>query len=84
MTFDWFTFIAQLINFALLLVLLRVFLYRPVLDVMEQREKQLTDLWQAAEAARGDAATALKKLEAEKHDLSEKRLERLNRIPARK
>lgn len=80
MTFDWFTFIAQLINFALLLVLLRVFLYRPILDVMEQREKQLTDLWQAAEAARGDAATALKKLEAEKHDLSEKRLERLNRI----
>ncbi len=38
MTVDWFTLAAQLVNFALLLILLRVFLYRPVLNVMAQRE----------------------------------------------
>ena len=44
MAFDWFAFSAQLLNFVLLLVLLRVFLYRPVLSIMDQRAKQLTGM----------------------------------------
>ncbi len=39
MAFDWFTLLAQLANFAVLVALLRVFLYRPVLDAMAQREE---------------------------------------------
>lgn len=38
MQIDWFTFIAQIINFLILLVLLRKFLYGPVLNVMKKRE----------------------------------------------
>lgn len=37
MTFDLTTLLFQLANFALLVVLLRLFLYRPVLEVMDQR-----------------------------------------------
>lgn len=37
MAIDWFTLVAQLLNFTLLVVLLRVFLYRPVLAVMDER-----------------------------------------------
>jgi len=40
MTFDWFTLAAQLVNFVLLLLLLRVFLYRPILEVMAERERR--------------------------------------------
>src|SRR5690554_1284887 len=39
MTFDLTTLLFQLANFALLIVLLRVFLYRPVLKVMDEREE---------------------------------------------
>lgn len=38
MQIDWFTFIAQLVNFLILLALLRYFLYGPILRVMQKRE----------------------------------------------
>lgn len=39
MTFDFTTLLIQLANFALLVVLLRIFLYKPVLRIMEEREE---------------------------------------------
>jgi F-type H+-transporting ATPase subunit b len=39
---DWFTIIAQIINFLILLFLLRRFLYRPILNAMDEREKKIT------------------------------------------
>jgi len=40
---DWFTFVAQIVNFLILLWLLQRYLYKPVLQVMEKREKEITD-----------------------------------------
>jgi F-type H+-transporting ATPase subunit b len=40
--FDWFTTIAQIFNFLLLLFLLRRFLYRPILKAMDEREQLIT------------------------------------------
>src|SRR5690606_21218325 len=37
MTIDWTSVLFQLANFALLIVLLRIFLYKPVLRVMDER-----------------------------------------------
>jgi len=43
MLIDWFTVIAQLINFLVLVWLLKHFLYRPILDAIDAREKRIAD-----------------------------------------
>ena len=57
MLIDWFTVVAQVVNFLILVWLLKRFLYRPILNAIDAREKRI-----AAQLA--DAET--KKTEAEK------------------
>jgi F-type H+-transporting ATPase subunit b len=57
MLIDWFTVIAQVVNFLILVWLLKHFLYRPILDAIDAREKRI-----AKELADADA----KKAEAQK------------------
>ena len=57
MLIDWFTVGAQIVNFLVLVWLLQHFLYKPVLNAIDAREKRI-----AAELADADA----KKAEAEK------------------
>ena len=57
MLIDWFTVIAQIINFVILVWLLKRFLYKPVLEAMDAREKKIA-------AQLRDAAA--QKVEAEK------------------
>src|SRR5690625_182353 len=80
MSFDWFTFTAQLINFALLLVLLRIFLYRPVLNLMDRRGEELAAAWEDARAAEAAAQQEEARLLAERTALEGDRRERLGRI----
>lgn len=39
MQIDWFTFLAQIVNFLILILLLRRFLYKPVISAMDRREE---------------------------------------------
>ena len=57
MLIDWFTVLAQVVNFLILVWLLKRFLYRPILNAIDAREKRI-----AAELADADA----KKVEAKK------------------
>ena len=57
MLIDWFTVIAQAINFLILVWLMQRFLYRPILHAIEEREKRI-----ATELANADK----KKAEAQK------------------
>lgn len=57
MTLNWFTVIAQLVNFLILVWLLKRFLYKPVLDAIDKRKKKIASRLE-------DAAT--QKAEAEK------------------
>ncbi len=41
MAIDWFTFVAQVINFIILVWLLKRFLYRPILDAVDAREQKI-------------------------------------------
>ena len=41
MQIDWFTFVAQIVNFLILILLLQRFLYKPVVQAMEEREKKI-------------------------------------------
>ncbi|MEO6949003.1 MAG: hypothetical protein ABI123_05190, partial [Ginsengibacter sp.] len=43
MKIDWFTVIAQVINFLILVWLLKKFLYKPILNAINEREKKIRD-----------------------------------------
>lgn len=60
MLIDWFTVIAQLVNFLILVWLLKRYLYRPVLHAIDAREKRI-----AAELADADAKKAEARMERE-------------------
>ena len=50
--------IAQLVNFFLLLVLLRIFLYKPILEMLERRKQRIQEGEQAAEQSKEQASQA--------------------------
>ena len=52
MLIDWFTIIAQIINFVVLLLLLRRFLYRPILNAMQERERKVAERLESAKQER--------------------------------
>lgn len=58
MSIDWVTVVAQVANFLLLLWLLRRFLYRPILEGIDQREAEIARRMAAAEEARAEAQSA--------------------------
>ena len=53
MQIDWLTVSAQLINFLVLVWLLKRFLYRPVMDAMQRREQHIAARIGAAEQQEG-------------------------------
>jgi F-type H+-transporting ATPase subunit b len=79
-TIDWFTLLAQLLNFTLLLVLLRVFLYRPVLDAMQQREARIKEARSEAEALRAAASSDAEALRRERAAIDQERRARLTEV----
>ncbi|MFO7544083.1 MAG: F0F1 ATP synthase subunit delta [Trueperaceae bacterium] len=78
MTFDWFTLVAQLVNFALLIVLLRVFLYGPIQRVMAERSERIAATQRAAEDALREARADAEAIERERHEIARERRERLD------
>ncbi len=49
MLIDGFTFVAQIVNFAILIYLLHRFLYQPITRTMDRRKQAMADRWQEAE-----------------------------------
>jgi F-type H+-transporting ATPase subunit b len=77
MLIDWFTVIAQVINFLILVWLLKRFLYRPILNAIDAREKRI-----AAEISDADEkkAQALKERDEFQYKNVEFDKQRSNRI----
>lgn len=71
MLIDNFTVIAQLINFLILVWLLKRFLYRPVLRAIDTREKRLQEAQFQAEQEQKQAQEAREQLRAEQLKLQE-------------
>ena len=55
MLIDWFTVAAQIVNFLILVWLLKHFLYKPILDAIDAREKRIAAELADADAKRADA-----------------------------
>lgn len=59
MLINWFTVFAQVLNFLILVALLRWVLYKPILQVMHRRQALLQERWQAAEEVQAEAQRTL-------------------------
>ena len=59
MGFDWSTFVLEIINFLILIWILKRFLYKPVLDVIEQRQAAISKKLQQAEELKSQADISL-------------------------
>ena len=57
--------IAQIVNFTVLLVLLRLTLYKPILGMLDQRKQKIAEGLNAAETARAEAASAQANVQAQ-------------------
>ncbi|MDD3245696.1 MAG: F0F1 ATP synthase subunit B [Methanosarcina sp.] len=55
MLIDWFTVIAQVLNFLILVWLLKRFLYKPILNAIDAREKKVADELADADAKEAEA-----------------------------
>jgi F-type H+-transporting ATPase subunit b len=55
MKINWFTVVAEIINFLVLVWLLKRFLYKPVLNAIDEREKKIAAQIQDAENKKADA-----------------------------
>jgi F-type H+-transporting ATPase subunit b len=55
MLIDWFTVIAQIVNFLILILLLKRFLYKPILRAIDKREKRIADELAQAEKVKQNA-----------------------------
>ena len=69
MLIDWFTVLAQIINFLILIYLLKRFLYGPIIRAMEEREKKMTAAMDRAKDAEKEAERMSLELERERQAL---------------
>jgi F-type H+-transporting ATPase subunit b len=77
---NWFTVIAQIINFLILMVLLKIFLYDRIVKIIDEREKKIADSLNKADKKRQEAEELEKSLQDEKHQMENKRKEMLEEI----
>ncbi|MGK7345198.1 MAG: F0F1 ATP synthase subunit B family protein [Candidatus Nitrospinota bacterium M3_3B_026] len=78
MLIDWFTVFAQIVNFLILVYLLKRFLYKPIVNAMAEREKRIASRLEeaAAKTARAEAEEAsYKQMRGELEETREKLLE---------
>lgn len=79
MLIDWFTVIAQIINFLILVALLKHFLYRPILKAMDDREEKIRLRLEEAEQKKRAAEYESISFQKKNRALEEKRQEMLYR-----
>lgn len=82
MAVDWFTFLAQIVNFLILVAVLQKFLYRPIIQAMERREKTISDRQQDAEQKCQLAREEIEKYQQMQQDFATERSTMLAQVKA--
>lgn len=77
---DWFTVVAQIVNFLVLVLLLKHFLYGRIVSAMEQREAQIAQRWHTAEQKQQEAEYELAAAQQKNLELEEQREEMLSKV----
>jgi F-type H+-transporting ATPase subunit b len=76
---DWVTVVAQIINFLILVYLLKRFLYGPIVRAMNEREERIRGEIEEADRARAEAEGRARALEQEREELESRRAELMDR-----
>jgi F-type H+-transporting ATPase subunit b len=71
MLIDWFTVIAQILNFLILVLLLKHFIYKPILNAIDAREKKVADELANAEAKKTEAQREKDDFKRKKEELDQ-------------
>ncbi len=79
MLIDWFTVGAQIVNFMVLVFLMRRFLFKPVLKAMQEREETIAQQFEEAEEKARNAETEAEDLRRQCRDIEEQREKVLTR-----
>jgi F-type H+-transporting ATPase subunit b len=73
MLIDWFTVSAQVVNFLILMWLLKRFLYKPILTAIDEREKRIADQIAQAEAKQTEANRQLSDFQSKTLEFDQQR-----------
>lgn len=79
---DWFTVAAQIVNFLILVALLKKFLYGPIMNAMDRRENDMRERMEEAEQRRQEAGRQKEAFRRKTEELKaeeQKRLEQADR-----
>lgn len=78
MLIDWFTVVAQIVNFLILVVLLKVFLYDRVIRAMDEREEKVRSRLEEAEKKEKESEEEAEEYRRKNREMEEKRKEMLD------
>jgi F-type H+-transporting ATPase subunit b len=70
---DWFTVVAQIVNFLILVWLLKRFFYRPILDALDERENRIASKLAAAEAKQREAEAEFYRFRQKNEEFDQRR-----------
>lgn len=73
MSVDWVTVVAQVVNFLVLVYLLKRFLYGPITEAMQHREQRIAERMDEAESREQEAEEEAEAYRQQKRELDEKR-----------
>jgi len=79
MLIDWFTVLAQVVNFLILVWLLKHFLYRPILDAIDAREKRIAKELADADAKKAEAQKERDEFQHKNEEFEQQRTALLNK-----
>ncbi|MDB9539616.1 F0F1 ATP synthase subunit B [Anabaenopsis tanganyikae CS-531] len=82
MLIDWFTVIAQIINFLILVFLLWRFLYKPITKTMAERQRKITNRWEEAQLKQEEAEQEAQLYRRQQQELNEQRATLINQARA--
>lgn len=82
MAIDWFTFFAQIVNFLILVWLLKKFLYRPVLEAMAKREERIAARLEEARAKALESESEKQRYLAMQQELDARKSEEMQKAKA--
>jgi F-type H+-transporting ATPase subunit b len=80
MQIDWFTFVAQIVNFLILVGLLKYFLYDRIINMINERQERIASRLHEAESREQDAQQEKEKLESERKDFEQKEQQKLQAL----
>lgn len=80
MHIDWFVFLAQIVNFLILVYLLKRFLYGRIVQAMDRRENMIVSRFEEAERLRKEAEAQAAFYEDKNRALAEKQEELINQM----